>query len=103
MPYALQHTYSNQTFFDDFTFFTSPDPSHGQVTYLPAPLAFSRGLAFWTTDGTPGIQADGWTSLEPGQKRESVRLQSKAVWDGGLFVADFRLMPWGCGVWPACQ
>jgi hypothetical protein len=22
---------------------------------------------------------------------------------GGLYVIDMKLMPWGCGVWPACE
>ncbi len=39
------------------------------------------------------------TILYPALKR--VRIQSTKTYNGGLFIADFQAMPWGCGVWPA--
>ncbi|KAL1409668.1 hypothetical protein Q8F55_003664 [Vanrija albida] len=71
------------------------------VTYVDAPTAFKTGLAFWTKEGQPGIQAEHWATLQPGQPRNSVRISSKAIFGGGLFIIDLALMPWGCGVWPA--
>ncbi|KAH8089557.1 concanavalin A-like lectin/glucanase domain-containing protein [Filobasidium floriforme] len=96
-----QIEYSGTTFFDGWSFFTDPDPSNGLVRYRDGDTAFAKGLAFWTQDGTPGIQADGWTTLNPGELRDSIRLHSKALFNGGLFIADFALMPWGCGIWPS--
>jgi hypothetical protein len=32
---------------------------------------------------------------------QSVRVQSKKTYTGGLFIADFFAMPHGCSVWPA--
>ncbi|WOO79688.1 putative glycosidase [Vanrija pseudolonga] len=71
------------------------------VTYVDGPTAFKTGLAFWTNEGQPGIQTEHWTTIQPGQPRNSVRISSKAVFGGGLFIFDLALMPWGCGVWPA--
>lgn len=48
-------------------------------------------------------QADHWTQLGPDRNRDSVRITSQALYSGGLFIIDLRLMPWGCGVWPACK
>jgi hypothetical protein len=39
-----------------WSFFTEPDPSNGLVRYRDRDTAFAKGLAFWTQDGTPGIQ-----------------------------------------------
>lgn len=39
--------------------------------------------------------------LDSGQGRKSVRLQSKRVYNGGLFAASIAHAPIGCGVWPA--
>jgi hypothetical protein len=41
---------------DRWSFFTEPDPSNGLVRYRDRDTAFAKGLAFWTQDGTPGIQ-----------------------------------------------
>lgn len=120
--WKLQVDYSGKTFFDGYVdayplprlvhshhttlswyFFNQSDPSNGLVNYQDRGSAFSKGLAFWTKDGIPGIQADGWTDLQPGQKRDSIRIHSNAVFNGGLFIADFKLMPWGCGIWPSCR
>jgi beta-glucanase (GH16 family) len=69
--------------------------------YVPRDQAFGEGLAFWTQNGTPGIQAEHWKTLPVGEKRHSVRIVSKNAFAGGLFVFDMALLPHGCGVWPA--
>ena len=48
-------------------------------------------------------QAEHWSPLPTGQNRDSVRITSHALYSGGLFLIDLALMPWGCGVWPACK
>lgn len=36
--------------------------------------------------------------------RPSIRIESKATYDHGLFIADFLHMPPShCGLWPACK
>jgi len=49
------------------------------------------------------VQAEHWSTLPAGQNRDSVRITSHALYSGGLFLIDLALMPWGCGVWPACE
>ncbi|WVQ93960.1 hypothetical protein IAU59_001038 [Kwoniella sp. CBS 9459] len=101
LDWELQIAYQGKTFFDGWDFFTKPDPTHGLVNYIDGTTAFSRGNAFWTGDGKPGIQADHWSSLPVGTPRDSVRITTKSLFSGGLILVDLALAPWGCGVWPA--
>ncbi|GMK58190.1 hypothetical protein CspeluHIS016_0502220 [Cutaneotrichosporon spelunceum] len=94
LEWAMKAAYERQTFFDK-------DPNHGMVQYVTPEVAFRDGLAFWTENGTPGIQAEHWKNLPVGEKRNSVRISSKTAFGGGLFVFDMALLPHGCGVWPA--
>ncbi|EIW73129.1 hypothetical protein TREMEDRAFT_59291 [Tremella mesenterica DSM 1558] len=93
--------YSGYNFFSDWDFFTGQDPSHGLVNYTDATTAFDDGLAFWTNTGVPGIQVDHWTKLPSGTPRNSVRMNTRDIFSGGLFIIDLQVMPFGCGVWPA--
>ncbi|OWZ79018.1 hypothetical protein C366_02524 [Cryptococcus neoformans Tu401-1] len=101
LNWELQIAYEGQTFFDGWDWFTTIDPSHGLVTYVDNATAFKDGLAFWTSDGIPGIQVDHWSDTSIGANRNSVRITTKSLFEGGLFIIDLALMPWGCGVWPA--
>ncbi|CAK9783546.1 hypothetical protein CC85DRAFT_323762 [Cutaneotrichosporon oleaginosum] len=101
LGWALKAAYEGLTFFDNFDFFSAEDPNHGMVQYVPRDQAFGDGLAFWTQNGTPGIQAEHWKRLPVGEKRRSVRIVSKNAFAGGLFIFDMALLPHGCGVWPA--
>ncbi|WWC85506.1 uncharacterized protein L201_000370 [Kwoniella dendrophila CBS 6074] len=69
--------------------------------YVDNSTAFKNGLTFWTADGKPGIQVDHFSILPVNAPRDSVRITTKAMFSGGLFIIDMALMPWGCGVWPA--
>ena len=89
-------------FFNDysgFTFFTDDDPTHGLVTYVPQ--SQSGDIAFVQSDGTAIMAVDDTTTLGQGQPRRSVRIQSKASYSSGLFIADIFAMPHGCATWPA--
>ncbi|WWD22847.1 hypothetical protein CI109_107341 [Kwoniella shandongensis] len=99
--WELQIAYEGVTFFEGWDWFSAADPSHGLVQYQDWPTAFDQNLAFFTSDGIPGIQADHWSHLPVGTPRNSVRISSKGLFAGGLFIIDLALMPWGCGVWPA--
>ncbi|WVQ85198.1 hypothetical protein IAT38_007363 [Cryptococcus sp. DSM 104549] len=101
LEWDLQIAYEGETFFDGWDWFTEPDPSHGLVTYVDNNTAFKNGNAFWTSNGTAGIQVDHWSELPVNTPRDSVRITTKALFAGGLFIMDMGLMPWGCGVWPA--
>lgn len=99
--WLTEDVYQGSTFFDDFDFYTASDPTHGSVIFLNATSAFQNGLAEVQTDGTVVMKADNTTWLPPGQFRSSVRITSKKLYNGGLFVLDTSHAPWGCGVWPA--
>ncbi|TDL28462.1 glycoside hydrolase family 16 protein [Rickenella mellea] len=99
--WLLQDTYAGQTFFDDWSFYTGEDPTHGTVTFLDRPTALAQNLAYVTPDGKVIMQGDNSTWLPPGVNRSSVRIQSNKWYTGGLFILDLNRAPWGCGVWPA--
>jgi hypothetical protein len=99
--FKLVDLYQGATFFDGWEFFSSPDPTHGNVNYLNAGDAFSKGLAFVQQDNTTVLAVDDTTFLPEGANRDSVRINTKKSYTGGLFIADFWAMPHGCSVWPA--
>ncbi|TGO82860.1 hypothetical protein BPOR_0744g00060 [Botrytis porri] len=100
--YQLEESYSGNTFFDAFDFFTAPDPTHGFVTYVSESAASQQGLISVRSDGVY-MGVDSKTILNPsGPGRNSVRIESKKSWTHGLFIADLGHMPGGaCGSWPA--
>ena len=85
----------------NFDFFNQPDPTHGFVNYVDAATASSTGLTNITADDVIHIKVDNTTVLQPGQNRNSVRIQSKNRYNGGLFILDVIHMPGGCSIWPA--
>ncbi len=109
------------SFFDNFWFFTWNDPTNGYVDYvgqqdvtllsfLPRSLgsnvrlygrvqATNWGLINATTERVY-IGCDSW-SVASGRGRASVRIQSYATYNTGLFVLDLDHMPTGCATWPA--
>lgn len=97
--WRLQHAYQGQTFFDGFTFFTDPDPTHGFVRYVNRSAAEASGLIHASRDAAVLIQADHTSIAHDG--RPSVRLTSNEVYQSGLFLFDVEHMPIGCGTWPA--
>jgi hypothetical protein len=84
-----------------FDFFNFPDPTHGLVNYVDGATAFSTGLAGVDTDGVVHLRVDDTTVLQPGENRNSVRIQTKKRYNGGLFIFDVIHMPGGCSMWPA--
>lgn len=99
--WVLQDTYEGKTFFDDWTFYTGPDPTNGLVNFLDHDDAFAQGLAYVQDDGKVIMKGDNTTVLPVGTNRPSVRIQSNKSYTGGLFILDLNRAPWGCGVWPA--
>ncbi|THH34083.1 hypothetical protein EUX98_g74 [Antrodiella citrinella] len=99
--WTIQDTYAGESFFDGFTFYTGPDPTHGTVNYTDNVTAFDTGLAFVNPDGTVVMKGDNTTTLQSGVNRNSVRISSNTEYNTGLFILDLNRAPWGCGVWPA--
>jgi len=98
------------------------DPTGGQVDYS-APMKRSadgkivpnvNGDVYW---GELPVSHDGFVYVQPVQgaeelriqaapalvdgRAQSIRLSSRALFYGGLFVFDVTHLPVGCGVWPA--
>lgn len=99
--YAVVDTYQGENFFDDWSFFTDPDPTHGFVTYVSEETAQSTGLATVDGNGTAVIAVDSISSLPFGINRNSVRISTQKTYNEGLFIYDVSHLPTGCSTWPA--
>jgi hypothetical protein len=97
--YRLHKKHQGQNFFDGWTFFDQPDPTHGNVQYVSQPNA--QDLAYVQPDGTAVMKVDNQSYVAPGGNRRSVRITSTESYNGGLFIADFWQFATGPTVWPA--
>jgi hypothetical protein len=101
-PYQLVDDYSPQNnFFDKFNFFTAGDPTNGHVQYVDRTTAERNGYVT-TTNGAARLSVDTTNKFPLGGRgRPSVRLVSNNGYSHGLFIADVKHIPTGCGTWPA--
>lgn len=109
--YSKSEVYDSTNFFDKFDFFESKlntgvvedvDPTRGYVQYQSRTNAEALGLVAY--QGTEMyIGPDHATTYDAtGYGRKSVRMESKAVYNHGLVIADFTHLPKPtCGVWPS--
>lgn len=101
--YKLQASYSGPTFFDNFNFWTSGDPTFGYVHYVDQATAEANGM-IKTSNTTVWWGVENQLVLDPNANlgRLSLRLISVQSWTHGLFIVDLQHMPPNqCGVWPA--
>ncbi|KAK3675659.1 hypothetical protein LTR78_004300 [Recurvomyces mirabilis] len=97
--YVLEDDYlSGGSFFDKFSFFDAPDPTHGFVSYQGQSDATKQHLVN-STSGNVRLGVDTTNNAPNG--RNSVRLTSNKAYSSGLFILDADHMPFGCGTWPA--
>ncbi|KAI0432931.1 family 16 glycoside hydrolase [Xylaria sp. FL1042] len=98
--YTVQDSYDATNFFDNFEFFSGPDPTAGFVQYVDAATANSTGLAGYANNGIYlGVD---YQTQNPTGGRASVRLTSTKSYTHGLIIADIAHMPAQvCGSWPA--
>lgn len=101
-PYVLVDEYSPAIFFDQFNFYSGYDPTYGHVQYVDRSVALRNGYATVSEDDTAIMSVDT-TNMWPlgGKGRPALRLISNNSYTHGLFVADVKHMPTGCGTWPA--
>ncbi|KAH7095121.1 concanavalin A-like lectin/glucanase domain-containing protein [Paraphoma chrysanthemicola] len=100
--YTLTDDLSYDNFFDNFDFFSGPDPTRGFVQYHNASSAIEQGLVGYLEDTKSVFMGVDYTNKDP-KGRASVRLESKKNFNHGLLVADIRHMPPSqCGLWLAC-
>jgi hypothetical protein len=101
--YSINTTAHGATFFDAFTFIAR-DPGSGYANYTLQGLVIEKGMIWNTTNGTNYIGVDNTTVLDSDNDvgRAAIRLESKMVYQSGLFIADFVHVAGGvCGTWPA--
>ncbi|CRK42825.1 hypothetical protein BN1723_005434 [Verticillium longisporum] len=110
-PYQLSDAYDSTNFLDKFSLFESDhstgnyndvDPTSGYVSYKGRAEAEELGI-LKTVGDEFYLGVDAKTKLDPtGIGRSSVRLESKAKYNKGLYIADFSHFPKPtCGTWPA--
>jgi beta-glucanase (GH16 family) len=100
-PYQLVDNYKPDGFFDQFNFFTAGDLTNGHVQYVDRATA-ERQSVVTTTNGAARLSVDTTNKFPLGGRgRPSVRLISNNAYSHGLFIADVKHMPRGCGTWPA--
>ncbi len=112
LVYRISDVYDSSNFFDKFNFFVSRfntskpediDPTHGFVNYRSREDAKKLGLINVHGDDVfVGVNhADRFDSAAR-VGRDSVRLESTALYTHGLFIGDFAHLPTpACGSWPA--
>jgi len=94
---AVTRDCSGDGFIDCWHFFTSPDPTHGDVNYVPRDQAINEGL-YYVQDGVVHMKA----SVGKWSRINSVRLESNVVYEAGhVFLIDIAHMPTSNGAWPA--
>ncbi|GAA6027323.1 hypothetical protein JCM8097_002593 [Rhodosporidiobolus ruineniae] len=99
-----QQSLGGYSFFDNWDFFTYPDPTHGAVEYVSNATAWANGLVHVPEPGRNStvMRVDSWSTLPYGTDRQSVRITSKEkVEYGSLVVVDLAKIPYGPTVWPA--
>ncbi|KAH9060757.1 glycoside hydrolase family 16 protein [Lactarius vividus] len=97
--WQLAESYSGNTFFSGWNFFTGGDPTNGIVQYVDQATAQSSNLTSINSDGNVIMRVD--TTPQVTGNRPSVRIQSQFSFTGGLVIMDSVHMPTGCGTWPA--
>lgn len=102
--YTLTDSYDHTNFFNEFSFFSGPDPTNGLVSFQTASASNETALAGFTNhagSNTVYLGVDHTTKLSGGVGRASTRVSSNKAYTQGLFIADVAHMPEGCGTWPA--
>jgi len=97
-PWKLTESHEGSNFFDGWSFWTGPDPTHGIVEYLDANTARSNGLLQINQDGHAIMRVETTPDVSD---RKSIRIQTQSSFNGGLVIMDSIHMPTGCGTWPA--
>ncbi|KAH9994431.1 glycoside hydrolase family 16 protein [Russula vinacea] len=97
--FRLAQSYSGNSFFSGWNFFTGSDPTNGAVQFVDQQTAKSSNLISINSAGNAIMRVDN-TSQVSGN-RNSVRIQTQFTFTGGLLVMDSVHMPTGCGTWPA--
>ncbi|KAK5167026.1 uncharacterized protein LTR77_007755 [Saxophila tyrrhenica] len=101
--YQLQSTFAGETFFENFNFWNSWDPTYGFVQYVSQEAAQGFGMINVTnTSATWGVDTTQIFDPTSPLGRPSIRITTLESWTHGLFIADLAHVPANqCGTWPA--
>ncbi|KAG8990408.1 hypothetical protein FRB90_001770 [Tulasnella sp. 427] len=97
--YTKKWDASGNDFFDDWTFWSQDDPTHGTVQFTTQQDAQNSNLIDIDDDGNAIMRVDTTGQISGGRK--AIRIHSEQTFNGGLWVLDAMHMPTGCGTWPA--
>ncbi|KAF8238374.1 hypothetical protein L208DRAFT_1242607 [Tricholoma matsutake] len=99
-PWKLLDSHAGSSFFDGWSFYTSPDPTHGIVQFVDQNTGRSSGILSVNSNGN-AIMGVETTATVPAN-RQSIRITTNTSYNNGaLFIMDAVHMPAGCGTWPA--
>ncbi|OCH84667.1 hypothetical protein OBBRIDRAFT_741233 [Obba rivulosa] len=99
--YILADSYIGQDFFNEWTWQTMDDPTHGRVNYVDQISAISSNLSYAAASKFV-MRADYTNVVGPDDRgRNSVRIISKKAYQDCVVVLDLQHMPTGCTTWPA--
>ncbi|KAJ7800330.1 glycoside hydrolase family 16 protein [Mycena olivaceomarginata] len=101
--YNIVDNFSGLTFFDNWDFYGNYDNlTLGDVVWLSEADAFTQELALVNAAGNVIIKVDNFSNVPFNQKRNSVRITTKASYSlGSLWIIDAVHLPFGCSVWPS--
>ncbi|KAI0063182.1 hypothetical protein BV25DRAFT_1824758 [Artomyces pyxidatus] len=97
--WKLAQSYSGNSFFNGWDFFTAADPTNGIVQFVDQNTAQSSNLTSITNDGNAIMRID--TTPQVSGNRAGIRITTQYTFNGGLVIMDSVHMPTGCGTWPA--
>jgi len=98
--YVLNDSYVGDGFFSKWSFWDAKDLDDGFVKYADSETAALTGIAKVTLEDKVVLSAE--TRQVPRDRGPlSVRIESRAEYDEGLFVLAIDHMPTGCGTWPS--
>lgn len=98
-PWALTNSWAGNSFLNGWTFFTSPDPTHGIVDYIDEQAGRDAGILAFNNDGNLIMRVESTPTVSG--NRKSIRITTDVQFNGGLVILDAVHMPVGCGTWPA--
>lgn len=100
--YSLSKSNRGPNFYSDgfWQFWTSADPTHGNVQFLAESDAIEQGLIGMTETGAAFARTSN-KDIPPNTNRPSIRFQSSQSYDQALIIFDVAKMPIGAATWPA--
>ncbi|KAJ7885071.1 hypothetical protein B0H14DRAFT_1365391 [Mycena olivaceomarginata] len=100
--YSIVDNFSGLTFFDNWDFHENYDIlTLGDVVSLNEADVFTQELALVNAARDVIITVDNFSNLPFNQKRNSVRITTKASYSlRSLWIIDTVHLPFGCSVWP---